>query len=396
MLAMLCMLVGCAPTRHPVPGPLADTAQIAGMPGVRDWGGSPSDVFLADLVESSRQAHRANPNGWADETGRVHLLAISGGGADGAFGAGLLCGWSEAGTRPTFKLVTGISTGALIAPFAFLGSDYDSLLKEVYTTISTKDVAQSRGALALVFGSDAFADSAPLGELIRSHTTEEVLAAIAVEHEKGRRLYIGTTNLDARRFVVWNMGAIAAHRTPEARELFAKIMLASASIPAAFPPVLVPVEANGEMYDEMHVDGGVSTQVFLFGVMFRTDDAMKEMGITEVPPISVYVIRNARIGAPWQAIEPRIMPIVSRTVSGMISSQGIGDLYRVYTLAKLDGIDFNLAFIPDDYESQPKEPFDKEDMNRLFDRGFQMASEGYSWHKTPPGLQEAQADKPQE
>ena len=206
-----------------------------------------------------------------DIVGREQVyLAVSGGGANGAYGVGILLGWTAAGTRPEFALVTGISTGALIAPFAFLGPEYDARLKEAYTSMTTKDIAKPRSALGTL-NSDAATDTAPLKAHIARYVDQEVIDAIAREFRRGRRLFIGTTNLDAIRPVFWNIGYIAVSGRPDAGDLIRTILLASASIPAVFPPQYIPVEAGGKRYDEIHVDGGAVAQAFLYplGVDWR-------------------------------------------------------------------------------------------------------------------------------
>ena len=159
-------------------------------------------------------------------------------------------------TRPSFKLVTGVSTGALTAPFAFLGPAYDEKLKQVYTTITTKDIFRLRSLLAILLRPDAIALNDPLAKLTAEIVDEKMLKDVATEHLKGRRLFISTTALDAQRPVVWNMGAISASGHPNALGLFRDIMIASAAIPVAFPPIYIKVEAYGQRFDEMHVDGG--------------------------------------------------------------------------------------------------------------------------------------------
>jgi predicted acylesterase/phospholipase RssA len=235
------MVQGCGVvrTRNPVPPEYMDEARVVGMPDVRGYGDSPDDSMHRSAVESIRQELAAQPGKPAGvfATPTVDILALSGGGADGAFGAGLLCGWTEHGDRPQFKFVTGISTGSLIAPFAFLGPEYDQRLKEVYTTISTKNIYRVRNLLKLL-RSDSIADTWPLAELAAKSMDDDMLRAIAIEHQKGRRLFVGTTNLDAQRLTIWDMGAIASVGTPEAYKLFRQILLASASIPVMFPPHL--------------------------------------------------------------------------------------------------------------------------------------------------------------
>ena len=235
-LAMLLVAGGCAaPHRDAVPKELADQAQLPGFPDVRDWGDRFSPALQRSLVQSIHQARAIHPQGVADESGAVNVLALSGGGANGAFGAGFLCGWSASGHRPPFKLVTGISTGALQAPFAFLGSEYDETLRTAYTTITTKDVYRERSLLDILFNAESLADTRPLAQTIARQVDEKVLAAVAEAHARGRRLFVGTTNIDAGKLVIWDMGAIAASGQPGALDLFRRVMLASAAIPVAFP-----------------------------------------------------------------------------------------------------------------------------------------------------------------
>ena len=394
MAAMVCAigLTGCGnhAERHPVPLDALDRAEIPGMPGIRAWGGQPSKVFQADLVESIRQARAVDPRGVVDAAGSINVLALSGGGPDGAFGAGLLCGWTKAGTRPPFKLVTGISTGSLIAPFAFLGSAYDEPLKHFYTSVSTADIYTSRSPLSVLWGTDGLADTSPLANLLVQCIDDKVLAAVAAEHRKGRRLYIGTTNLEAGRIVVWNMGAIAASGRPDALQLFRDVMRASASIPVAFPPVYFDVEVEGRKYDEMHVDGGTTTQVFFYGFMLDIAAAMREAGVESKPPVRIFVVKNGGLRPQGSHVEPLLLPIAGRAVLQLCYSQGIGDLYRIYATATRDGIDFNLTYIPDEYKAAPKEMFDRVEMKRLFDFAYEKASRGYSWLKLPPGMEHVQ------
>src|SRR5476651_2710536 len=235
------------------------------------------------------------------DLGPANFLAISGGGENGAYGAGLLTGWTQLGTRPEFKGVTGVSTGALSAPFAFLGPEYDKELERVYTQISLADVMVSRGLLTALLSDSAY-DSTPLLHMIRGFVTPAFLSAIAVEYQKGRLLMVATTNLDVPVGVLWNMGAIAASGHPRAGELFAHILLASASIPGVFPPVMIDIEAGDERYQEMHVDGGTMAQVVLYPPSFGRTEIVKSLASADQQFVSelmrrqrrLYVIRNAR------------------------------------------------------------------------------------------------------
>jgi predicted acylesterase/phospholipase RssA len=227
------------------------------------------------------------------QTGRrpqISFLAVSGGGSDGAFGAGLLVGWTARGDRPEFDIVTGVSTGALTAPFAFLGPRHDGALKEVYTKYSTDELVTKQPIRGLL-GGEALANNAPLARVIASYVNEGFLQEVAHEHAPGRRLLIGTTNLDAQRPVIWDMGRIAS--SPHALELFRSVLLASAAIPGVFPPVFIKVQADGQAREEMHVDGGTTNQVFLLPTQITTGGIDAKLGIN--PIRRLYIIRNGRL-----------------------------------------------------------------------------------------------------
>ncbi|HEY6599408.1 MAG TPA: patatin-like phospholipase family protein [Pseudomonadales bacterium] len=378
---------GClsAPKRlNAVPHELTAKAEIPGMPDVRFTPGDGITAFVKVAVEMTRneQAYLA-AQGNQGPLPKAVFLAISGGGDNGAFTAGLMNGWTAAGTRPEFKLVTGISTGALIAPFAFLGPNYDATLKEVYTTIAPKDVIKTRSLFSGVFG-DAMADNAPLWTLTRKTVNADLLKAVAAEYAKGRGLLVATADIDARRPIIWNMGKIASYGTPEALELFIGVMIASASIPGGLPPVMIDVEVDGKQYQEMHVDGGTMAQVFAYPAAVSAERMTLETGTTR--DRTLYVIRNARLDPDWAEVSRSTMSIAGRAVASLIHTQGIGDLYRIYATAERDGVDFNLAFMPSSFDAPHPEEFDNAYMRALYDVGYDMALKGYPWEKTPPGF----------
>ncbi len=373
-----------APKRMALPEAYLEEAEVVGMPGVRDWGHKRSELFQEDLVKGLRQTLEYDPDVFSNENSTIDALAISGGGSNGAFGVGLLSGWADSGTRPTFSLVTGISTGALIAPFALLGPDYEEPIIRMYTTVTTKEVFKKRSFFSVLGGSDSMADPSPLADIIAGFIDEEFFAAIAKAYSEGRRLLIGTTNLDARKLVIWNMGKIASIGTPEALKLFRDIMLASSSIPVAFPPVFVEVEAGGNKYDEMHVDGGVVTEVFFYGFTIDIDEALDTIGVTEKPKARVFIIRNNQIEPRYEPVNRSILSIADKSLSNLTTTQGVGDLFRIYLITQKDDIDFNLAFIPESFIPDPKEPFDPVEMKRLYNLGYEMAKNGYPWQKYPP------------
>lgn len=239
---------GPLPRLDPVPQSEQNDVSVLGLKDVRYWGDEVTPQMIANGLESYRRERAyATTTGHPEPLPPAYYLAISGGGENGAFGAGLLAGWTATGTRPTFKLVTGISTGALTAPFAFLGPTYDPELRAIYTQISPKDVLEQRWVISGLLG-DAMATNQPLFHTIQRFVTPELLQAIVQEYERGRILLIATTDLDAGRPVIWDVGKIAASGRPGAVTLIQRILLASAAIPVAFPPVMIDVEADGKQY----------------------------------------------------------------------------------------------------------------------------------------------------
>ncbi len=390
ILLTICSLLtssGCAtpPRISAVPPEYQNDVRILGMPGIRFVPtGAMSQELKDEVFDSfSRESEHLSLSSSSGRVPTAHFLAISGGGDNGAFAAGLLNGWTAAGTRPEFKLVTGISTGALIAPFAFLGPKYDHSLKEFYTTSSPQDILKQRNLLA-VFLDDAMADNKPLWNQVSKQVDEGFLREIAVEYEKGRMLLLATTNLDRGVPVIWNMGKIAASGHKDALDLFRKIMIASAAIPGFFPPEMIDVEANGKPYQEMHVDGGASAQTFLYPASVRLRQLSDEVGVKRKR--KAYIIRNARLDTDWAEIERRTLKITGRAIASLLQSQGIGDLYRIYLQTEVDKVDFNLAFIPPTFKAEHKEEFDTEYMRALYKFGYDMAAKGYPWMKKPPGF----------
>lgn len=388
-LVVLWLAPGCAtPPRQPaVPDQLQNQALIPGLEKIRYRIGNPDDIAEMERegIESiKREEAYLAASGHHGPLPPAVFLAISGGGDNGAFGAGLLNGWTAAGTRPTFKMVTGVSTGALTAPFAFAGPAYDATLKAVYTTISAKDILEPRSLLAALT-SDAMADNHPLWKLIGKYVDQALLDVIAAEYAKGRLLLVGTTDLDARRAIIWNLTKIAASRHPRALELFRTLMVASAAIPGAFPPTMIDVEVGGQPYQEMHVDGGAMAQVFVYPPSLHLKDETRRLGL-KPRERRVYVIRNSRLDPEWSQVERSTMTIAGRAISSLIHTQGIGDLYRIYLTTQRDGVDFNLAFIPDSFNAPHTEDFDTEFMRQLYAVGYDMAAKGYPWQKKPPGF----------
>ncbi len=389
LLFIVLGLSSCASkTRNALPEQYSGKANIAGMPQVRDYGNVHSGYYQKDFEDSLRQHLSSMPEGYSIENDTLEILALSGGGANGAFGVGLINGWDASGTRPIFLLVTGISTGALIAPFVFLGGEYDVELGRLFTSFNSDDIFKRKsffGILSSLIGSsDSLADSAPLADLLAQYLDEEMLTDIAKAHSEGRRLLIATTNLDARKLVIWNMGEIASSGHPKALELFRSVVLASASMPVAFPAVYLDVEAGGQTYDEMHVDGGVLTEVFFYEDIFNIEEGLKNVGLKNRPEVKLYIIRNNQVVVQYEEVKLNLLSIAGRSLSSLTTSQGVGDLYRIYVITRREGIDFNLASIPEDFVPNAQEAFDPVEMKRLYDLGYTMALSGYPWEKFPP------------
>ncbi|STX28555.1 lipoprotein [Legionella beliardensis] len=373
-----------------LPSRLENEAQVLGFQDIRAWGDKQSSAMEKSAQDALQQELKVYGNHLPSS---INALALSGGGADGAFGAGLLYGWTKQGTRPEFKLVSGISTGALIAPFAFLGPKYDERLKELYTSLADENIYELKNPLAIAFTyikpvlSPSAANNKPLEKLIKKIVNQKMLDAIAREHLKGRRLLIGTTQLNAQRLVIWDIGAIAVSSNPNRLALFHKILLASSALPGFFPPQYFTMAYKGKIYKEMHVDGGVETQVMLF-----------ENAITPFARVShdsqqnierhLYIIRNLKVFPEWDNVNPQLHNIASRVIATLTKTQGIGDLYRIYVYCKRDNIDYNLAFIPSYFEEKPKSMFDHHYMRKLFHEGYLLGKKGYKWNKYPPNFNE--------
>lgn len=359
---------------------------MSGFKHIRSWGDSSSKAMEISAQQSFNQILKTNHGAIPRQ---LNSLAISGGGADGAFGAGLLYGWGKTGKRPVFHMVSGISTGAFIAPFIFLGADYDKSLKEVYTTLSDNNIYQLNSPIAILYSyinpelQSSVASNLPMKKVIKRLLNQAMLDRIGKEHLKGRRLLIGTTQLNAQRLVIWDIGAIAVSQNPRALNLVHKILFASSALPGIFPPEYFPVRANGKNYKEMHIDGGIESQVMLYEKAIRPFAIMyRKKGIHK----TLYIIRNRKTEPEWENVSPRVHRVLERVVSTLTKNQGIGDLYRMYAHTLRDHLDYNLAYIPTNFKLKSRTSFDKRYMKKLFELGAKLGNKGYAWKKYPPGL----------
>ncbi|HVY56259.1 MAG TPA: patatin-like phospholipase family protein [Xanthobacteraceae bacterium] len=328
------------------------------MPDARFWGDS-EQAFLAALGP-----------------GRGPWLAISGGGEDGAFGAGLLNGWTQAGTRPDFSVVTGVSTGALIAPYVFAGSRYDAALRERFTTVSAGDVFEDGATV------DSLLDTWPLRDLIARNITPELMADIAAQHRAGRRLFVLTTNLDAGRPTVWNIGAIAAYGGKRALDLIRQVLLASASVPGIFPPVAIDVEANGRNFQELHGDGAINAPLFV-----APESMLDKSRLNHLPTQSVYLLMNGKLYPDFMVTPHGKLSVLSRSIGLALQGSMRGEIARVHQAAKEAGIGFNLAYIDSAFDHPSSGIFDRDYMAALFAHGLAQGKSGRPFQTDLPGPQ---------
>lgn len=322
-------------------------AAIPGLPGARFWASSEEDYARAVPRE---------PGPW---------LVLSTGAEDGAYGAGFLSGWTASGNRPDFSLVTGVSSGAIIAVYAFAGAKYDSALQQVYTSVRAGDIFELRAS------AESMTDTWPLQKLIENKVTTELLGDVAAQHARGRRLFVVTTNLDAGRPVVWNMGAIAAQGGDQGLALFRKVVLASATVPGAFPPVFIEVDANGRRLQEMHVDGGVNGPMYV-----APESLLLSTGGRRLPATELYVVVNGKVTSEFAQTGRTIPNIVGRSFSLALKLGARIELFLFAERARRDGIPMKVALVEPDFDQQERGLFDPQYMKALFEHGFERGRHG--------------------
>lgn len=378
VIAATALLPGCAGklTHELITATGVERAHVPDMGRVRIWGDAGRAEVARYLAgEASilrrRAATRATSN----------ILSISGGADDGAFSAGLIFGWGQRGDRPLFDAVTGISAGALVAPFAFLGRGSDAALATVFTTHGPDDIYRAT-PIAGLLGGPALADTAPLAALIERYVDRAMLRAIAVERARGRYLFIGTTHLAAERPVFWDIGRIAAYDTPQSAALVRNVLRASASVPGLFEPVQITVQVDGKPFTELHVDGGPTREVFLSPSGLTFDEIDRLTGMR--PTRRLWVIRNGKLAPEFQSVPLKATDIAVRALATLTKNQGIGDLNRIYQRARRDSIDFNLASIPQAFSAPRPRPFDRDYMRALYAQGIAFGQAGAPWSKVPP------------
>jgi predicted acylesterase/phospholipase RssA len=350
-----------------------DAAVPAGMRGnIRYWLDAPASVF--QNAPAKPVVRRGEP---------FIYLALSGGGGSGAYGAGILNGWTESGMRPEFTMVSGISTGALIAPFAFLGPSYDATLKQAYTSGEAEDLLRNPDPIGLLFGTGLYGRER-LRRLVERYIDDNLLRAVAQEYQKGRRLFVVTTDLDAQRAVIWDMGAIAASGAPNAFKLFRDVLAASASIPVVFSPQLIDVEVNERRFQEMHVDGGVSTPFFTLPDSFVFGGTAVTIGGTRRV---LYVIVNDRVEPTFEVVPQQTEAIGRRSVAAISRADTQAVLDQTYSFAQRQRFSFNLTYVGKDMPENGGTGYDTEYMLQLYRYGHDKALSGSFWEKKPLQLE---------
>jgi predicted acylesterase/phospholipase RssA len=336
---------------------------------------------LVDWAERSRQSRKP-----AAPSPPKNVLIISGGGAYGAYPAGVLYGWTQSGTRPEFDVVTGISTGALIAVAAFLGPSVDDEMREAYTTTSQDEVYRRHRFPKILF-TESLADNAPLDRMLRRYATDERIRQVAAEHRKGRRLFIGTSDLDLRRGFFWDMGEIAARDTPEDRELFRKVLLASAAIPGFFPPVRIPVHVDGRWVVERHVDGGTTSSMF-FAPPYVPPEERDNLPPTWLHGSNMYILVAGKLYPDPTPVKPRPMATARNAISTIIFDQTRSDLHKLFLLSVFTGMNYHLSVIPPEVPTPiDSTTFKPEEMSVMFEAGAEFGRRGERWRDSPPGAE---------
>jgi len=300
----------------------------------------------------------------------LNMLSLSGGGQNGAFGAGFLMGWSESGRRPEFDIVAGVSTGSLLATHALLGTPADdALLEQMYTQITDKDIYEGRSVFDILAGTDSLRDTAPLRALIARYITAETLQRVAAAYEQNRYMFVGTTNVDYGQTWIWNMSLLAKHGE---LDLYRKVLLASASFPIVFPPV----EIDGHLF----VDGAARSNVVVMGIAGTEKPEPPVYG-----PGNLYLISNGRANHPPEALRRALGDVAATTVGVMMDQSMQTALTRSYFGARFLGYRFNMIAIPDEVDiGRDALAFDPVQMRAAFDAGRALARQPDPWSHTPP------------
>jgi hypothetical protein len=366
-LAALSMAACTTVPRHPAPTTMAGLMAPVGFPSTVRFLGIDQRYQAAHGEEIQKRVRAAMG------AGPLNILAISGGGSGGAFGAGALIGLDRRGERPPFAVVTGVSTGALLAPFAFLGPDWDQQLTEAYTSGGSEHLLQSR-SFGFLFRSSIYKGQ-PLLDLVNHFVTDALIQAVARESAKGRLLLVATTYLEKGETVIWDMGAIATQGGEAARTLFRDVLVASASIPGLFPPILIHVESSGVSYDEMHVDGGTTVPFF-----FAPEIAeIMPIAFDELRGANLYVLINGQLIAPQKMTADKTVAILKQSFAAQMNHSSRTALELSAAFAQLHGMNFRFSRIPSEYPFQGPLNLNSASMQALFTYAAGCAEQGHFW-----------------
>ncbi|QYJ89751.1 patatin-like phospholipase family protein [Shewanella halotolerans] len=354
-------------------------------------------TLAADIQQQTDEPFRV----WADETSdflydakdgstplkvkgdRLNILALSGGGANGAFGAGIINGLYDSQQLQEYTIITGISAGSLIAPFVFVGGDEIPRLKEVMLGINDKMILGKHNLLNTLI-KDAFTNGEQMFEFIEQVYTPEMIEQIALQHKAGRRLFIGTTHFDSEELVVWNLGRIAESHLPNKVHLIHQILAASSSIPGVFPPQFIAVDHDNQRLEELHVDGGLTVQMFFEVVNIDYHKVNQALGLSSAP--QVHVIRNGMLKVPYSATEDKGVQLLRRSIASMTIQQAKGDLYRMLYFSEMTGLDLRFAYVDDEFDAPKatKDMFDLEYMKALYQYGYDKVNSDELWSTEVP------------
>ncbi|RWB25156.1 patatin-like phospholipase family protein [Mesorhizobium sp.] len=381
-MVLLALLAGClAPDRIVYGSKAATVASIQGFSDIR---------IYADSARKLPEAHAWLP---VPQRKEINYLVLSSGGGAGAFSVGALKAWSDSGQRPEFDMVSGVSTGALIAPYAFLGSAYDQPLVDLYTSGVAKGLVDADFLPKGLFGASLLKQE-PLRKIVERYLTRDILEKIAVEHRKGRRLLILTSNLDSQRAVIWNVGAIANSGRPGALKLFQDILIASASIPGAYPAVLIKAEAGGESFEEMHSDGGSATQILTIpeGWIASSDQDVRPNNLK----FNMWIIINNALMPEFTTTTNNTFAVMARANSTLIKAQTRSALLATYVYAQKNGIRFRVASIDKQFRYSMTDPFNTDYMRAVYNLGYQEMANGTLWQDRPVFTDKLAAAQPAE
>lgn len=370
LILFFCILVisGCATVqRKPAPSALFNTVTPVGFPpDVRYDSMDPSAIQsrFSDMIARRRVLSAGST---------LNILALSGGGAGGSFGAGAVVGLTQQGKRPQFDIVTGVSAGALIAPFAFLGPAWDARLAENFSGRYSDNFLVSRG-LGILLHPSVY-ENETLVDFVDRFVTSDMIKKIAAQTASGRLLLVATTDLDKQETVIWDMGKIAEQGGEAARVLFRNVLVASASIPGVFPPILIPVVSHGKRYDEMHVDGSVTVPFFVAPALAFVLPIDPKV----LKGANIYVLINGQLGVIPHTTALSTISIVTRSLSAELNHMARAELALTSEFSQRYDMNFRLSVIPVDYNFDGPLDFQEATSRKLFDFGYECASKGRLW-----------------